>query len=43
MPRGVRQTLEDAMLKAIMADRKFIIVDDLITGKRKGKQNVGFI
>lgn len=43
MPRGVRQTLEDAMLKAIMADRKFIIVDDLITGKKKGKQNVGFI
>jgi ATP-dependent Lon protease len=43
MPRGVRQTLEDAMLKAIMADRKFIIVNDMITGKRKVKQNVGFI
>lgn len=42
-PRGVRQTLEDAMLKAIIANRKFIIVDDLITGKRKGKSNVGFI
>ena len=43
LPRGVRQILEDGMLKAIMADRNHIVVDDLITGKKKGKQNVGFI
>ncbi len=43
LPRAVRQSLEDGMLKAIMADRDFVIQDDLITGKRKGKPNVGFI
>lgn len=42
-PRAVRQSLEEGMLKAIMADREHIVVDDLIAGKRKGKSNVGFI
>lgn len=42
-PRAVRQSLEEGMLKAIKADRDFIIQDDLLTGKRKGKPNVGFI
>lgn len=42
LPRAVRQSLEDGMLKAIVGDRDHIIPDDLITGKRKEKQRVGF-
>ncbi len=42
-PRAVRQSLEEGMLKAIMADREYIVADDLITGKKEGKHNVGFI
>jgi ATP-dependent Lon protease len=40
LPRAVRQALEDGMLKAIMAMRDHIIVEDLPV--RKGRRRAGF-